>query len=126
MNFPLPEAPTPLSVISTIITTVIAPVVAWLVGSASRLVKRVNILDARFRERMKDLDRIIETHETHTVRLTKVEEAIVAIQQQQVRNDAQYDAINQKLEQLPRVVALLESYAERLRAIESKAWEGRR
>lgn len=120
------NSPTPLAVISTIITTVIAPVVAWLVRSGSRLVKRVNVLDARFRERMKDLDKVLESHETHTVRLTKVEEAIVAIQQQQARNDAQFDAIMQKLEQLPRVVALLEGYAERLRVIEANVWEGRR
>lgn len=113
----LPESPSPLSLLSTLVTGVLVPSVAWLMRSGARLVKRVNQLDMRLRDRLKDLDRLSESHESSVVRMTKVEEAILAIQAQLARNDVQFSQIMLKLDQLPRVVALIENYSHALESI---------
>ncbi len=103
-----PNDVTPLGVLSLAISTVIAPTVGWMVRTGSRMAKQLDTIEARFDERMKDLDHLQHEAKGTDVRLIKVEDAIVDMRSASQRADEQYARIMQELKTLTRVDTLID------------------
>lgn len=96
----------------------IVPVIGWLAKTILELIKKSELQELQLKDSRKDIDKLITTQELSGTRLTKVEEAVINLERMAERNDAQYKSILDKLEDLPRCIALLQGYADRLRNLE--------
>ncbi|MFC6644130.1 hypothetical protein ACFQBQ_00695 [Granulicella cerasi] len=100
-----------LELITHLTEVIIVPVVGWLATTILGLIKKTDLLELKFRDNLKDVDKLLTTQELSGTRLTKVEEAVINLEKLSERNNSQFALIMQKLEQLPRCIALLESYS---------------
>ena len=106
-----------VEIVSGIVTTIVAPVVGWLVRRGSQLVKQVRDLEMRERTRSGELEALKDFHNDSSTRLVRLEDAIVQINKAMERSDQQFHTIMTKLEELPRVTALMESLSITLQAV---------
>ncbi len=123
---------TTLGVASAIATGIIAPLTVWLVQGTFKSIKKANALNIKFVEHKKDteaklsdvrkdVDVLKESCKTSDTRLVRVEDAIVDIRAAVQRSDEQFTAIMVELKQLPRVMALMESFGQSIGLIVPRA-----
>lgn len=137
MSIPLPANVSPLGLASLLVTTVLAPATGWLIRNAAKLLKKQTLNESRIRDLRSEFAKLqTDAVKAETVRelrsevsklglaatkvdarVTKVEDAICAIEKSSVRSDQQYETIMGKLEQLSRVTALLETFSVQIAAI---------
>ena len=111
------KAVTPLGVASLAISTVVAPTVAWLVKNASSLLTANLQVDLHVKELRGEVDKLKSTSTSHEQRIAKVEDAICSIRESAQRGDEQYAAIILKLESIPRITTMLETFQTAIAAI---------
>ncbi len=99
------------------LTTILLPVVGWLLTNGIRGIKAHTVLDLKVRDACNAIADLKTHHQANDSRLARVEDAIVGIRESSQRRDEQFAAITVKLDQLPRLTALLEGLSQSAQAI---------
>jgi chromosome segregation ATPase len=112
MNFNKETATIIVEVVGVIVSAIIAPIVGWLVKAGLDSSNRLTTLELSTRTYREEFDVFKTQHQENPIRLTKVEDAIVGIHAAMERSDKRFETIMERLDQLPRLAALLDNYQQ--------------
>ncbi len=91
------------------LTVIILPVLGWLINNGIKMLKNYTDIEGKVKDNCRDLETLKDNRHVSEARLSKVEDAIQEIRSAAQRTDEQFRSIASKLDQLPRLMALLES-----------------
>ena len=106
-----------MELISLGVTGILVPLVTWVVRNGTQLLKRVTLVEERQKERSREVEELITAGRLSDKRLTRVEDAIVEMRASAQKVDESFALIMVELKQLPRLTAMVETFAEGMRQI---------